>query len=100
MSHPSSNPGAIQSDSGASMQNKAAAVALAALTPAALARCEGRTVRALDASLTAIQNESLRARMPQTVAAWQALNDAQRQEKLDLAKEEGEESHSNMWRVS
>jgi hypothetical protein len=82
------------------VQNKAAAVALAALTPAALARCEERTVCALDASLTTIQNESLRARMPHTVAAWQAMDDAQRQEKLDLAKEGGQESHFNIWHAS
>jgi hypothetical protein len=82
------------------MQGEAAAMAFAALSPAALARCEGRTARAVDAALTWVRNESLRARMPQTVAAWQALNDAQRQEKLDLAKEGGQESHFNMWHAS
>ena len=99
MSRPSPDSDDVKSNPGASMQGNEA-VAFAALSPAALVRCAERTERGVDAALTWVRDEALRARMPQTVAAWQALNDAQVQEKMTLAKEGGQEAHFNMWHAS
>jgi hypothetical protein len=66
MSRPSPDSDDVKSNPGASMQGNEA-VAFAALSPAALVRCEERTDRGVDAGLTWVRDEELRARMPQTL---------------------------------